>query len=129
MGALHRVVPVSSQQIWNYLKRWQEFVGWMPLVAVLAIAAWLFLGALDPLAVVDVMAQLVDIPIRAAQALCAIGLSYLVWRRWSYRMREDELQLYWSRLLAGDRGSIIIFVVNAGFYLCAFLALLFFFSR
>lgn len=113
----------------DYLKRWQEFFGWLPLVALLAIASWLVLGALDSLAVVDAMAQLVDVPIRALQALCALGLAYLAWRRWSYRMTADELADYWQRLMAGERGAVVVFTFNAGFYLCISLALLFFFSR
>jgi hypothetical protein len=115
-------------KFWNYLKRWQEFLGWAPLVAVIALTAWLVLGALDPLAVVDALAQLVDLPIRAVWALVALGLAYLTWRRWSYRLTEEQMNDLWNRLMAGERGAIVAFSINAGFYLCVTLALLYFFS-
>lgn len=114
--------------LWNYLKRWQEFVGWLPVVVLLAVAAWIVLGALDRLAVVDALAMLVDLPIRTAYALAALGLAYLVWRRWSMRLSGEQLDDLWRRLMAGELGALIVFVVNAGFYLCASLALLYFFS-
>lgn len=112
----------------SYLKRWQEFVGWLPLLVILAVVGWIVIGALDPLAVVDAMAQMVDLPIRTAQALAALGLAYLAWRRWSIRLSDPQLEDYWRRLMDGERGAIVVFIVNAGFYLCVSLSLLLFFS-
>jgi hypothetical protein len=111
-----------------YLKRWQEFVGWLPLVVILAAGAWLVFGALDPLAVVDALAMLVTLPIRAAYAFAALGLAYLAWRRWSQRLDETQLADFWRRLMNGEPGALIVFAINAGFYLCVSLALLLFFS-
>ena len=114
-------------KIWEYLKRWQEFVGWAPLLLLFAIGAWLVFGAMDPLAVVDALAQLVDLPIDTLRALVASGLAYLIWRRWSYRLTGEQLDQLWAGVMRGERGPLIIFSVNAGFYLCVTLSLLYFF--
>ena len=109
------------------LTRWQEFVGWLPLVAMLTLGAWLVLGALDALATVDLLAMVADLPVRSAYAFAALGLAYLAWRRWSYRLTTDQKADLWERLMKGERGAIVVYVVNAGFYLCTTLALLYFF--
>lgn len=113
-----------------YLKRWQEFLGWAPLAVIVVLVAYVVIGAADRLAVVDALARLVDLAIDLAVAFLASGLAYLIWRRWSYRLTGAQLEELWHRLLDGERGAIVVFTVNAGFYLCITLALLYlFFSR
>ena len=111
----------------KFLTRWQEFIGWLPLLAALIIAAWIVLGALDALATLDLLAVVADLPVRSAYAFAALGLAYLAWRRWSYRLTTEQKADLWERLMKGERGAIVVYVVNAGFYLCTTLALLYFF--
>lgn len=120
--------PSLLARVGNWLKRWQEATGWLPTVVILAIGAWLVLGSLDALATTDTMALLVLLPIRVAYAFAALLLAYHGWRRWSYRLTGDELKDLWRRLMRGQLGAIVVFVVNAGFFLCLTLALLLFFS-
>lgn len=101
----------------SWLRRWQEFTGWLPLLAVLAVVGWVVLGASAGRD--DLIRWLLELPILTGYALAASGLAYLTWRRWSYRLSEDEKRALWERLLAGERGAIWIHAINAGFYLAA----------
>lgn len=109
------------------LERYQEFYGWMPLLLLLAVSAWVVLGAVSDRD--DLIRWLLELPVKTLYAAACSGVAYLVWRRWSYRMNEEELRAYWAGLLAGAPGPAIIYLVNAGFYLCVFCALLYYFSR
>lgn len=111
----------------NWLKRWQEFTGWLPLLLLIAVLAWVVLGAVSDRD--DLIRWLIELPVRTLYVVAASGVSYLVWRRWSFRMDDEQLREYWTGLLAGDLGSIVVFLVNAGFYLCVFIASLWFLSR
>ena len=108
----------------NWLARFQEFVGWAPLAFVLAVVAWGFLGGIADRD--DLIRRLLQLPVASIYALLASGVAYLVWRRWSYRLGDEQLKAYWEGVMAGNRGPLIVYAVNAGFYLCAFLAVLFF---
>jgi len=108
----------------NWLLRHQDFLGWAPMAFVLAIGSWVALGGIADRD--DLIRRILQIPVATIYALIASGVAYQVWRRWSYRMCEAELEVYWAGALAGNRGPLIIYAINAGFYLCAFLAVLFF---
>lgn len=118
----------TETKLWYYLLRWQEFLGWAPLVAVLAVVAWVTLGALDPVAAASALSTLVDLPARAVAAILAVGIAYLAWRRWSYRLDEEQRRRLWDGVMAGDRGPIIVYLFNGVFFLCAAISLLVFFS-
>lgn len=110
-----------------WLTRHQEFFGWMPLLMLIAVAAWILLGGVSDRD--DLIRWLLELPVKSLYAAAASGIAYIVWRRWSYRMNDDELRAYWAALLAGESGAIIIYLTNAGFYACTFVALLLYFSR
>ncbi len=110
-----------------WLKRHQEFFGWMPLLLIVAVGAWVLLGAVSDRD--DLIRWLLELPVKSLYAAAASGVAYLVWRRWSYRMNDDELRAYWAGLLAGAPGPMVIYLVNAAFYLCVFAALLVYFAR
>lgn len=110
-----------------WLKRWQEFAGWMPLLLVVAVFAWILLGAVSDRD--DLIRWLIELPVRALYLVAASGVSYLVWRRWSYRMTDAQQARYWDGLLAGEPGPTVVYLVNAGFYLCVFVASLWYLSR
>jgi hypothetical protein len=111
----------------DFLKRWQEFTGWLPLLVFLALAGWVVFGALDPRLAPDRLSWLLDLPVMVAYALAASGMSYLAWRRWSVRLTGEEICAYWARVQAGERGAVVVFVVNAAFYLAALGMFLWFF--
>lgn len=111
----------------KWFERHQEFFGWMPLLLVLTITAWVLLGAVSDRN--DLIRTLIELPVKTLYAAAASGIAYIVWRRWSYRMNEDELRAYWVGLLAGAPGPLVIYLTNAGFYLCVFTAALYYFSR
>ena len=109
-----------------WFARWQEFYGWMPILLVLSLVAWIALGAVGDRD--DLIRWLLELPVKTLYAAAISGITYLVWRRWSYRMCDEQLKTYWDGLLAGHRGPVIVFLTNAAFYLCVFCSLLYFFS-
>lgn len=111
-------------KIKTWLVRFQEFAGWAPLAGLVVIAAWVALGGIADRD--DLIRRLLELPVAATYALLASGIAYLVWRRWSYRMCDDELAVYWNDVLQGRRGAVIVFLTNAVFYLCVFMSTLFF---
>lgn len=110
------------------LVRWQEFAGWTPLLIVLAVFGWIGLGALAPRLSTDALDWLIELPILSAYAAAAAGLTYLIWRRWRFKLDDEEQRTYWEALLDGERGAIVIFLTNAAVWLCTFGLLLSFFS-
>lgn len=120
--------PSLLRRAGDWIKRWQEATGWLPFVVVLALAGWLVLGSLDSLAITDTLALLGLLPIKVAYAFAALLLTYHGWRRWSFRLSDEQQQELWRRLMRGQVGAIVVYVVNAGFFLCLALALLLLFS-
>lgn len=100
-----------------FLKRWQEFTGWTPLIVVLAVVGWIVLGGLDPRLGPDRVGLLLDLPIITAYALVASGVAYLFWRRWSNRLSDEQKARLWDGLMKGQTGAIVVYCVNAAFYL------------
>lgn len=109
----------------GWLKRWQEFTGWLPLLAVLAVVGWVVFGVSAGRD--DLIRWLLELPILTGYGLAAAGMAYLTWRRWSYRLSDADKAVLWQRLLDGDRGAMVVYVVNAGFYLAVLALYLFFF--
>jgi hypothetical protein len=113
--------------IGRFFPRWQEFMVAMPIVFVVALVIWIVLGSLS--AENDNIQWLIELPIKCVYALAALGLTYLGWRRWSMRISGKRLEDYWDRMMAGERGPLIVFGINAGFYLCALYLFLRFLQR
>lgn len=111
----------------EFAMRYQDFFGWMPLMLVLSILAWVVLGAVSDRD--DLVRWLIELPVKTLYATAASGVSYLVWRRWSYRMSDDELRSYWGKLLSGEPGAMAVHITNTVFYLCTFVSLLYYFSH
>lgn len=97
-----------------WFPRWQEFVGFMPVVFAIALALWVLFGGAS---MNDSVRALMELPIRVVYAIAACGLTYLLWRRWSYRMDEAQLRDYWDRLMKNSPGAMLVYAVNALFYL------------
>ncbi len=98
----------------SWLRRFQEFMGWLPLIAALAVLGWVVLGTAA--ARDDLVRWLLELPILTAHALAASGLAYLAWRRWSMRLDDAGKADLWRRLMAGERGALTVFAINAAMY-------------
>lgn len=108
---------------WAWLRRWQELIGWGPLAAIVAVVAWMLLSQVPGFAVgKDTIPRFAELPVGILRLLLASGAAYLVWRRWRIKLTPEQQDAYWAALMAGDRGALAVHLVNAGFYLCVFLA-------
>lgn len=110
-----------------FLARYQEVLLWLPGLILLAVGGVIVFGGMAGGLGPDLLAWLAELPIFSGYAFAALGLSYVAWRRWRFRLSESQTQDLWERLMRGERGAIIVFVVNAIFYLAVlWLALDFF---
>lgn len=114
-------------RVWQFVLRWQESITWMPLVVIIAISTWIVLGSLDRSAAIDVLPILVMLPVKVLYVLMALAGTYLVRRRWRLRLTPEQQTNYWTSLNAGQRGTMLVFITDAIFTLCAFFALLYYF--
>lgn len=114
--------------LWRYLKRWQEFLGWLPALALLSLVAYVVLGALLRHSPDAALGALIELPAIAAYAGAAAGFTYLSWRRFRIQRTQEQLDDYWDRLMAGQLGAVVVFIVNALVYLACFALWLHFFS-
>lgn len=111
----------------RFLERFAEFIGWLPLQAALAIAAVVVLGGMSGGLGPDLLAWLAELPVMLAYGFAALGLSYLAWRRWRMRLDDTAKHELWRRLMLGERGALVVYVVNALFWVAVLgLALWFF---
>lgn len=111
----------------SYFARWQEPYLWVPALVVLALAAWLVLGALDRTATTDMLSQLVQLPILSAYALAALALTFLARRRQRRKLTDIEQQRLWEAAVAGHKGPLIIYVMDSLVWLTSFVVSLLFF--
>lgn len=109
----------------HFVQRWQEMGVLLPLVVALTLVGYIALGGIA--ATSTLITWLLELPVYSAYAVAACGLAYLSWRRWSIRLTDAQVEDFWNRLMAGERGALTVFIVNATFYLCAFVSLLWFF--
>ena len=112
----------------SWILRWQEPAIWLPALALLALAAWLVLSALDTEAGVGAVARLVDLPIQTAYAVAVLGLAFLARRRQRRKLTKEESEALWERTVAGDRGALVIYVTDAVVWLASIALLFSFFS-
>lgn len=118
---------------WRALIRWQEAIVQLPLLALLAVGAWVVLGALDRTATQDMLALLVLLPVYTAYGLAACALTYLVRRRWRRKLSEDEQTTWWATLIqrpaSQNAGARLVYLIDAVVTLGALIAFLLFFSQ
>lgn len=107
--------------------RWQEFAGWLPLVGLLALAAWVFLGGLDRSQGAISLSLLIELPVLTAYALAALGLAQLARRRFRKKLTEEQQEQLWQGVLRGDRGALVVFISDTVVWLVLALVLLAFF--
>jgi hypothetical protein len=111
----------------DFVIRWQELVGWLPLTIVAVLAAWLVLGALLPWGAETALEAVIDLAIRLAYALAAAGVARLLWRRWRMPLSDRQQRDYWTALMRGESGAILAYVGNAIVYIGLVAMLLVFF--
>lgn len=104
--------------------RWQEFAGWLPVVGVLAIVAWVFLGGIDRGVGADTLGLLLELPVLCAYALAALGLGNLARRRFRKKLTEQQKAELWNGVLAGQRGPLFVYLLDTIVWLALTLALL-----
>lgn len=109
------------------ITRWQEFAGWLPIVGLLALAAWVLLGGLDRSQGAASLSMLIELPVLAAYALTAIGLAQLARRRFRKKLTEEQQTELWDRVLRGERGALVIYLLDTLVWLGSALVLLAFF--
>jgi hypothetical protein len=111
----------------DFVIRWQELIGWLPLTIVAVLAAWLVLGALLPWGAETALEAVIDLTIRLAYALAAAGVARLLWRRWRMPLTDRQQRDYWASLMRGERGAIFAHVAHSIVYLALVAMLLVFF--
>lgn len=108
-------------------ERFAEFVGWLPLQVALAIGGVIVLGGMSRGLGPDLLAWLAELPVMLAYGFAALGLSYLAWRRWRMRLDDTAKHELWRRLMLGERGALVVYVVNALFWVAVLALALWFF--
>lgn len=117
----------ARARIGQWLVRWQEFVGWVPLMVLLVIAGYAVLGGFAPTLDADRFGLLWDLAILSAYAVAAVGVTHLAWRRWRRKLTPEEKDELWAGLMRGWKGPMLVYAINAGIWLATLLALLWFF--
>lgn len=112
----------------NWLKRWQEFIGWVPLIVAISVAGWILLGGITDRN--DLIRWLLELPVLTGYALAALGVAFLARRRQRRALTDAESAELWKRTLAGERGALIIYLTDSIVWALSFaLSLWFFWPR
>lgn len=109
------------------LVRFQEFIGWLPLLVGLSLLGWIVLGTLERDAGTSAVSLLLELPVLCAYALSALGLSYLARRRFRKILTDAQQEELWNATLRGDRGALLIYTLDVIVWLGSLLVLLLFF--
>ncbi|MDC7806417.1 hypothetical protein PQS31_06210 [Luteimonas sp BLCC-B24] len=76
------------QRLRGWVSQWQEFVVWLPVLFVIAIVAYVLLGAVVRIGA-DPLAWLAEIPVMCAWAAVACATAWLIKR--TYWMDLDDV--------------------------------------
>lgn len=107
--------------------RWQEYLSWTPLLVALSIFGWILFGALDPRTSADTLNFLLELPMRTAYAAAALGITFLARRRQRHKLSPEQQAELWTKILAGERGALIVYLTDTLIWVLSFaLAMLFF---
>ena len=86
------------ERLRSWLSRWQEFVLWLPLLCVLAVLAYVVLGAVARIGA-DPLAWLAEIPVMCAWAAVACATAWLVKRTYLYDIDDETERELFQRVL------------------------------
>jgi len=96
--------PSRFARLRGWISQWQEFVVWLPVLFLLAVAAYVLLGAIARIGA-DPLAWLAEIPVVCAWAAVACATAWLIKRTYGDDLDPArELELY-TRVLAGDHNA------------------------
>lgn len=95
----------------GWVSRWQEFVVWLPVLCVIAVVAYVVLGAVARIGA-DPLAWLAEIPVMCAWAAVACATAWLIKRTYMHDLDTDAEQLLFERVLAGDANARWLLVVD-----------------
>jgi hypothetical protein len=129
IGSLFSALKPIGAALVKFFSRWQEHLLWLPITVGLGLGAWVVLGALDPKAVQDIIPGWLNLPLHIGYGIAALAATHLVRRRWRMKLDADKQAQYWTGLMLGQRGPLVMFVADAVVTLCALFALLWFFSQ
>lgn len=85
-----------------FFDRWQEFLIWLPVLVLLAVGGWVFMGALDPAVTGDALAWLLELPVLCAYAACALAAAWLAKRTYLHDLDADTERELHGSAAAGD---------------------------
>lgn len=103
--------PNVFARLRGWLSRWQEFVIWLPLLFVLAVVAYVMLGAVARIGA-DPLAWLAEIPVMCAWAAVACATAWLIKRTYLHDIDSAGEKLLFERMLQGDRNARWLYVAD-----------------
>lgn len=121
------IVESRRARLWRWAKRFQEFIGWLPISIALYVVAWSALGdrvAEDTSGTVVGILNLIQL---IAHGIAAQGLAALIIRRYRRRLSDEDQERLWDALLEGKRGAILIYCMDFSVWLISIGASLAFF--
>lgn len=111
----------------KWFMRWQDNALFLPLMVIASILAYVFFGSEDPKGVSESIPLLSILPVKTAYAIAALGLTWFGRRRFRRRLSKDEQNAFWTAVMAGETGPLVVFFLDTVVYLClAFLLFGFF---
>lgn len=88
----------------------QVFAGWLPLVVVLAVAAYIVFAALPGVHMAgDSIAWLSELPVHTAFAFAVLAFTWLTRRYYRRKLSEAECRDFWQLLMDGNPAAITVF--------------------
>lgn len=103
--------PTVFEKLRSWVSRWQEFVVWLPVLCVIAVVAYVLLGAVARIGA-DPLAWLAEIPVMCAWAAVACATAWLIKRTYMHDLDTTAEQLLFDRVLAGDANARWLLVVD-----------------
>lgn len=115
------------QRAKKFVLRWQDQTVFLPLMVLMALAAWVVLSVFDRTAGKDMLSMLVQLPILCAYAGAALALAWFARRRQRRMLSDAQQEELWQLLLVGNRGATLIYIMDFFVWLTSFVLLLAFF--
>lgn len=107
------------------LKRYQEFIGWLPLLVLMSLVGWAVLGGLDRSIGGDFISKILDFAILSIYAFGAVGLSHFARRRMRHKLTEEQKKDLFKKVLENDPGAVRVYIVENVCFIIVFLSCLF----
>lgn len=106
------VVESKGARLWRWARRFQEFLGWLPISIGIYLLAWFFLAGRVTDDKSDAVVGILNLVRLICHGIAAQGLAALIIRRYRRRLSLDEQRELWGLLLEGKRGAMLIFCTD-----------------